>query len=366
LRFAALVCLMLVFAACAPRGALTLDPQAALVGEVRPIFVGTTRAAAPSGEYDGGRSDHVTYARYDVSVPPERAEGEINWPPKHAKADPHKNFLTTAITHYQTAPAFRQDLSQSLRHNGGEAVVFVHGFNNTFSEGMYRIAQMAHDLGLPGVVVHYSWPSAAQPLGYVYDRDSALFARDGLEALLNQVEKSGARKIVLVAHSMGSGLLMETLRQISIRDKTSVLRHVTGVVLIAPDIDVDVFHAQATAITPFPKPFVIFSSGRDSVLKLSARLTGQADRLGTLTDLSRVADLPVTFLDTAAFNSGSGHFDLGNSPTLLRLMDGIISVDASLDADRASRIGLLPGVVLTVQNATQIILRPVADLGTAR
>ena len=100
--------------------------------------------------------------------------------------------------------------------------------------------------------------------------------------------------------------------------------------------------------------------------ELSARLTGQSDRLGTLTDLSRVSDLPVTFLDTAAFSSGSGHFNLGNSPSLLRLLDGILSIDASLDSDRAGRTGLLPGAVLTVQNATQIILRPVADIGTAR
>jgi len=47
-------------------------------------------------------------------------------------------------------------------------------------------------------------------------------------------------------------------------------------------------------------------------------------------------------------------------------MERLTTVDDALDTDRAARTGLLPGVVLTVQNATQIILRPVAEIGTPR
>ena len=96
-----------------------------------------------------------------------------------------------------------------------DAVIYVHGFNNTFSEGLYRIAQLSKDLDMPGVTAHYSWPSAGNPLGYVADRDSSLFARDGLERLMQEVVASGAERIVLVAHSMGSALTMEALRQIA-------------------------------------------------------------------------------------------------------------------------------------------------------
>lgn len=236
----------------------------------------------------------------------------------------------------------------------------MHGFNNTFAEGTYRIAQMAHDLDLPGTVVHYSWPSAAEPLGYAYDRDSALFARDGLEELLKSVQAAGPRRIILVAHSMGSALLMETLRQVAIRGDNALLARIGGVVLISPDIDVDVFRSQAKDIGRLPQPFVVFTSRRDRVLRLSARLSGQTDRLGTLADLDRVADLPITLLDTAAFNSGDGHFNVGNSPALLRLLERIASVDDAMGSDVSGRTGLLPGAVLTVQNATRIILQPEA------
>jgi esterase/lipase superfamily enzyme len=366
IRTLRLVLILSLLAACSPRGSITLVPEAASVGDVRKVFVGSTRGLGKDGEFGPERTATLGFARYDISVPPDRQIGEINWPPRHGKTDPGRQFLTTAEERYDQPSGFREDLRKELARNGGEAVIFIHGFNNTFAEGVYRIAQMAHDLQLPGAVVHYSWPSAAQPLGYVYDRDSALFARDGLEGLIDEVERAGAKRIVLLAHSMGSALTMETLRQIAIGGKNGTLRRIGGVVLISPDIDVDVFRAQAKAIPVLPQPFVIFSSERDRILKLSARLTGEADRLGTLRDLTRVDDLPITFLDTAAFNQGAGHFNLGNSPSLLRLMDGILSVDRAFDADRATRTGLLPGVVLTVQNATQIILRPVADIGTAR
>lgn len=363
LRSIKLTLFLCLLAACSPRGQMAYAPDAAEVGTVRQVFVATTRGIDENGNYNGKRVEAVSFSRFGISIPPNREAGEIKWPPRSGKLDPQTQFLTTSAGRFQSSGDFRATLAKDLRANGGEAVIFVHGFNNTFSEGVYRIAQMAHDLDLPGSVLHYSWPSAAQPLGYVYDRDSALFSRDGLERLLIEVESAGAQRIVLVAHSMGSALVMEALRQVAIRNESKVLDRVGGVILISPDIDVDVFRAQALSIPKLPEPFIVFSSERDRILRLSATLTGQWDRLGTLNDISRVSDLPITFLDTAAFNSGTGHFNLGNSPTLLRLLDGILSVDASLDADRIGRTGLLPGAVLTVQSATQIILSPVVAIG---
>ena len=366
MRSVAFSILLLVSMGCSPRGSIVEMPAAAQVGDVIPVFIGTTRGVGDNGQFDESRSEKLSFARYAISVPPDREVGEIDWPPRSGKADPRRQFLTTMHEIYPSQAPFTDGLSHALQRNGGEAVIFVHGFNNTFAEGTYRIAQLAHDLELPGTVVHYSWPSAAEPFGYAHDRDSALFARDALETLIREVEAAGARRIILVAHSMGSALSMETLRQLSLRGDQRTLSRLRGVVLISPDIDVDVFRAQAAAIHSLPQPFVVFTSERDRVLKLSARLSGQTDRLGTLTDLTRVADLPITFLDTAAFSSGTGHFNVGNSPALLKLLEGIASVDAALVSDKAAQTGLLPGAVLTVQNATQIILRPVAEIGTAR
>lgn len=361
MRHIVFVACLIAIAACSPRGEITLDPQAARVGAVERIYVGTTRAIDPqTGGFGSGRSETEKFARFDISVPPERDLGSIRFP--HRKADPRRDFLTTDQKLGISATEFRAELAQSLRalpRGKRDAVIYVHGFNNTFAEGLYRIAQLSHDLDMPGVTLHYSWPSAGNPLGYVADRDSSMFARDGLETLLQEAEAAGAERIALVAHSMGSALTMETLRQIAIRGDTRLKRKMTGVVLISPDIDVDLFRMQAKAYGALPQPFLIFGSDRDSLLNLSARITGQPERLGNLSDISRVADLKVTLLDTQAYSAGTGHFNLGDSPALLRLINRIGDVDAAFGHDQRGRVGLLPGVVLTVQSATQIVLAPV-------
>lgn len=350
--------------ACSPRGHVTLDPQAVAVGRVEKIFIGSTRKQEQDGSFGSYRSEQIKFARFDVSVPPDRKLGEINWPPRHGRADPTKHFLTTDEIVYQDNVPFRKDLKAQLVANGGEAVIFVHGYNNNFSEGLYRVAQFAHDLKLPGAVVHYAWPSAAEPLGYAYDRDSALFARDGLESLMHEVAAAGAKRILIVAHSMGAGLTMEALRQTAIRGDKKTLGLIGGVVFISPDIDVDVFRISAHAMGALPQPFVIFGSDRDKFLRLSALLTGQDERLGSLSDVSRVADLKVTFMDISAFSKGAGHFVVGDSAALIAILDRLGDVSNAFEADRKARIGLLPGVVLTVQNATQIVLRPVATVAS--
>lgn len=355
---------------CAPRGEIRLVPQAAAVGTAETVFVATTRAFDPEARaYSSERSEQASFARYVISVPPDRDPGSITYPRRGAKPDATEDFLTTSEVLYPAVAPFRRDLSAALRsegRGGREATIFVHGYNNTFAEGVYRIAQLAHDLDLPGVAMHYAWPSAATPFGYVYDRDSANFARNGLEDMLREVSGSGADRIFLVAHSMGSGLVVEALRQLAIRGDRQTLGRIAGVILISPDIDVDVFRAQAHDIGNLPQPFLIFGSKRDRALQLSARLTGQTARLGSLSNIGAVADLDVTFVDVAAFSVGAGHFNVGDSEALIRLLDRINDVDAAFNADAAAKVGLLPGVVLTVQNATEIILSPITNAGRPR
>lgn len=358
--------IILILAACAPRGQITFAPEAAKSGVNQTVFVGTTRkVSSKTGMFGSGRSEKTQFARYDISIPPRHRPGKIDWPKSRLRPDPETDFLTTTEVVHPDARTFRADLARAISHGARgtrDAVIFVHGFNNTFSEGLYRIAQLSHDLNMPGVTVHYSWPSAGNPLGYVHDRDAALFARDGLEDLMNQIVAAGAERIFLVSHSMGSALTMEALRQVAIRGNRQVQSRIGGVFLISPDIDIDVFRAQAHAMGKLPQPFVIFGSDNDRLLYVAARLTGEAERLGNISDVSRLADLKVTFLDVAAYTEGVGHFTLGDSPALISLMGRIKDLDAAFAADRRGRVGLLPGVVLTVQNATEIILTPVVAI----
>ncbi len=366
------ILLVLSLAACAPRGSFVnvadLAPDVAAraveTGVPEQIFVGTSRKE-DAGAFGYGRSDMASFLRYDILVPQDRKLGEVTWPRNAKRADPSKDFLTLADQEYANAAAFRSDLRAAMNRRGQrEVVVYVHGFNNTMAESVYRVAQMHHDLKVPGVAVHYAWPSRGSALAYVYDRDSALFGRDGLEQLLSEVAAAGATRIFIVAQSMGGALTMETLRQASIRGDRRVIDRLGGVILISPDLDVDLFRSQARAMGKLPQPFLIFGNTKDTVLNLSSKLSGQPDRLGNLKDLTPLADLEVTYLDTAAYSQGSGHFNLGTSPALIQLLGGISNIDAAFRAEAAARVGLLPGVVLTVRNATAIVLAPVEAVAT--
>ena len=155
---------------------------------------------------------------------------------------------------------------------------------------------------------------------------------------------------------------MEALRQLRIGGRDDVLRRISGVILMSPDIDIDLFRAQALRIDPLPEPFLIFTSQRDRALRISAAITGQTSRLGNLGTVEDVADLDVTLVDISEFRSGANdglnHFTAASSPAMIQLLRQVAAVDLSLQGDRTQNLGLLPGTVLTVRSATQIFLQP--------
>ena len=353
--------LLLALAACAPRGEITVMPDAVTQGTVHPIFVATSRQPVKStARFSGARSERMSYARFDIAVPPAHLPGEIEWP--QGAPDPAHHFVTTAEARY-SADGFTAALNRALmgkRPGARETVIFVHGFNSNFSEGLYRLAQITHDFGIPGAAVSYSWPSAGNALGYVYDRDSALVSREGLARLFRQVAASRSEGIVVVAHSMGAFLTMEALRELSASRDRRAWRKIDTVILMSPDIDIDVFRAQARQIGTLPQPFFIFTSRRDQALKLSAGLTGQRARLGSVENLAKLAELDITVIDTTAFGGGDNmhHFTAVTSPAAISVLRNARGYGRALNADEDGTQNLLPGTVTFLRNATQVVLSP--------
>lgn len=341
---------LLLIAACAPRGEFVRLPEGADPADRRTVFVASVRPG------------DARYSRVDVSVPRDRAPGQIRYPEE--APDPDRHFLVESRRAHGSVAAFRAEIAEALQSvppASREIVVYVHGFNTAPAEGVFRMAQLSEDLDLPGVAVHYSWPSAAKPLAYAHDRDMALWSRDGLRALIRELDRTGARGTILLAHSMSAQLVMETLRDMALEDPAQVTRLVDAVVLISPDVDVGLFRRQAATVGALPQPFAIVTSSRDRALRLSARLTGQRNRLGNLSDATVLSDLEVVILDVSAFSQGVGHFTAGNSPLLLSLFRGSRDLGAMLGDDASGRTGLLPGTVLSIRNATHVILAPTGN-----
>jgi esterase/lipase superfamily enzyme len=357
---AVLIVALVAVSACAPRGEITVDPSAAAVGSVQQVFVATSRVGAPLPERFGSdRAAQMAFAQYDISIPPDRSQGSIVYP-KSDKPDPSRQMLTVDENIYRGQRDFDAAIGRAIRSNpsGRQVVVFVHGFNNNYAEGIYRAAQLTHDLSISATLVHFSWPSLASPLGYLHDRDSALFSRDALTALLVDLNRQGASDIVLVAHSMGGFIAMEAMRQMAMQGQDGTIAKLSSVILISPDIDVDVFRSQMAAIPEPPQPFVVFGSPRDLALKVSARVTGMRERLGNLSNTDQIADLPVTYLDVGAFRDGDSHFAVATSPELQALIRQLAKAPGWLNSDQRRTDNPITGILLRTQDATRIILSP--------
>jgi esterase/lipase superfamily enzyme len=120
-------------------------------------------------------------------------------------------------------------------------LIFVHGYNNRFSDAVFRLAQLVHDSDAEVTPILFTWPSRGSVFAYGYDRESATLSRDAFEQLLNMlVSDPAVGKIDILAHSMGNFLAVETLRQIGLRHG-AIPPKIADVMLAAPDVDVDLF-----------------------------------------------------------------------------------------------------------------------------
>lgn len=339
--------------ACVDRSVSVILPQALEVGTAQTVFAATTRAREPDGSYGYGRAEDLRFLELTVSIPPSHRPGTLDF--SYSNPDPAKQFVLAGLKEFDGP----QDLKARL--NGAQEVtIFVHGFNATQTETAFRAAQLAHDIGLPGQTLIYSWPSRGSGTGYAYDLDSMLFARDGLQQTVKTLKSIGVPRILIVAHSMGSALTMEMMRQAELREPGWSRRNLEGVLLISPDLDVDVFRSQMASIKDPPDPFLVMVSKKDRVLGISARLRGTAksERLGNIRSTDRIAEYPISIIDTTVFNrdAESSHFVAATSPALLSILGALRRVSRTFGKDNGGIDLLVPPAVRNDTGATEVVL----------
>lgn len=295
----------LLVAGCASRPeADALTPALAQAADAKPhtLLVATTRARDPnpgavfSGERAGGKLD---FASLTLTVPPTHKPGDIEWA-KQQPGNPKTDMVVREASYRDTDQDFIQSLNAELakRPVGERKVfVFVHGYNTSFPEAVFRLTQMVHDSEGPGVPVLFTWASRGKVEDYVYDTNSATAARDNLERTLNLIVASQAEEITILAHSMGNWVTMETLRQMKISGHVIPSKRLGKIILASPDIDVDVFKAQLKRYGKPDKPFIVIVSHDDKALGLSDLLAGGKQRLGAYSNDAELASLGVVVVD---------------------------------------------------------------------
>ena len=99
-------------AACTPRGRMALVDTQTPGASVYPVFVASNRPLDPNNYAAVGRHKSMNYSRYDVSIPPEREPGRIQWP--SATPDPSEEFVPTQAGRFRDEAAFVANLRAEL------------------------------------------------------------------------------------------------------------------------------------------------------------------------------------------------------------------------------------------------------------
>ncbi|WP_413712364.1 alpha/beta hydrolase [Rhizobium sp. Rhizsp82] len=332
------------------------------------MLVATTRQ--PSGDpatlFNGERSPKPYLTQITVSIPAKREAGTVEWP-KRLPPNPATEFAVTHVSQIDTIAQGRTWFSQHTK--GGHALVFIHGFNNTYEDSVFRLAQIVHDSKMNAVPVLFTWPSRAEITAYQYDKESTNYSRTGLEqALRTLAADPNVKDITVMAHSMGSWLAMESLRQMGIRDG-HVNSKIHNVILASPDIDIQVFAKQYVEMGGAPRPkLTIFVSQDDKALAISSFITGRVSRLGAINPAeepyrSKLEEAGITAIDLTKVKSGDGlnHGKFAESPEIVQLIGQRLMTGQTLtDSNVSLGEGITAVVGGTVSNIGTVAATAVA------
>ncbi len=349
-------------AACGSGGTLELNVtdvrQDETQGRQR-VFVATTREHSTDNIlFSGERGMRGSFATVDISIPRDHKAGELELP-SSGPPTPSKHFTVTQARRL-ALPKIKAEVIAELNKRppaDRDVLVFVHGYNTTFADAAFRFAQIVHDSGFKGVPVLFTWPSRGELLAYPYDRESALFSRDFLEEGLRSISRDlGVAKFDVLAHSMGTMLMLEALRQAEIRGDGSFGGKLRDVMLAAPDVDLDVFRTQARTIK---RPITVFVSKDDRALSFSRRFAGDKRRLGALSseDADSIAELKtlkVEIIDLSDVKTSDtlNHAKFAASPKIVAMIGKRLQADGGIGSSGSRTGDLLVGGVSGVVGST--------------
>jgi esterase/lipase superfamily enzyme len=247
------------------------------------MLIATTRKAVGKAQLGNDLASETTYLSTSVSIPPDHRAGVIERP--SITSETPKRHIVLGSQRLLDAETFRSSLTTTLSGRVGVArdvLVFVHGFNTSYDETRYRLAQVVEDAHFTGVPVLFTWPSQRDLFAYMSDKDSATASRDALEKLLRDVASTpGVGRVHVLAHSMGTWLAMEALRQNAIAGQADLGGRLGEVMLASPDIGLDVFKGQMARLGAVTR-VSIFAANDDRALSISGALAGSRTRVGAL------------------------------------------------------------------------------------
>jgi esterase/lipase superfamily enzyme len=243
------------------------------------IFFATDREVGKTPQLrftsERGNGDLV-YGAVEVSIPDVHKLGRIEgpeWWRFWAWEDPKKYVVVLSNQVFDGRSVFAAEVEQILGQAGRDDVLlFLHGYNVEFEEAAKRTAQLAYDLKFPGVPMFYSWPSRGDVDAYPADEASVEWSAPHFEDFLRfVVTEVGAKKVHIIAHSMGNRALVRALSTLNREGLPPGAAELRQIILAAPDIDAGVFKQLAASFPGRAERITLYSSRADKAILASKK-----------------------------------------------------------------------------------------------
>jgi esterase/lipase superfamily enzyme len=239
------------------------------------VFFTTNRDSEPDSRVffstDRGELSHgIT----QVSIPPDHQLGRQEEPSIFRfewSYEDHKHIKVRKVITL-TREDYLERLRQAVADSpDGKLMIFVHGYNVDFPEANRTVAQLANDLKFSGPVVLFSWPSQGSLTGYTIDETNAQWSQTHLIELLESlIEDVPAQNIYLVGHSMGNRIIGHAISGLAGSRVSGDLIKFREIVMIAPDIDTEVFRLDiAPRLAKTGINVTVYASSNDRALMAS-------------------------------------------------------------------------------------------------
>lgn len=219
-----------------------------------PIWYMTDRT--PTGDDDPAKAYSTTGSqtlhtgKASVTIPDLHRKGRLELPPKiftfELRPDPAKHFALAAVEPLD-GETWLGDLSSAVKAGDAEdtsrdVLVFIHGYRTTWKQSLLRAAQLARDVEFRGPTVAYAWASKGRALAYDKDAAAAVDTVPVLrEALTLLLRRSGAKRVHVVAHSMGNRAIIGALEGLAHTPMPKDSAELRELVFAAPDVNLGTF-----------------------------------------------------------------------------------------------------------------------------
>jgi esterase/lipase superfamily enzyme len=285
-----------------------------------------TGTSREEGYFSAGRAE-LTFGIAQVSVPDDHRMGALEkprWWRLEFRPNPDKHVAVMSVAALER-DSFIERMRESVAGKASkEALVFVHGYNVTFVDALRRTAQLAKDLDFSSIALAYCWPSEASHLKYPVDEANVRWTQFDFRKFLELCARDlGLESVHIIAHSMGSRLLAETLGELPDMGLQAQEARLTSTVFAAPDIDSDTFCKLAAQFARERRRCTLYLSSKDKALWASKMVHkhARAGRSGEhLVVVPGVDTVDASEVDTSLV----GHSYFGDTRTLIGDLFGLI------------------------------------------